>query len=275
MSMKTTFMNGVVEQPQGFETHGRQTDVCILKKASYGLKQAPKAWYGRIGGYLMVLGFTKSKEDHNLYFNVVYGGPIILLLYVDDLFLTSVENLIDECKKTLASEFEMKDLGIMHHFLGLELWQRPDKIFLNQAKYAVEILNIFGMMDCKAMPTMMAMNLNLFYDTSSETVDTTMYRHLVGSLMYLTNMRPDMCFVMNKLSQYMVEPRCVHLVAEKHALRYLKGIVDYGLMYDVNCEIRLHGYADSNWAGSVADRKSASGCCFNLGSSMISRFNKK
>jgi hypothetical protein len=229
MDVKTTFLNGVVEeevyveQPQGFETHDRKTHVCRLKKALYGLKQAPRAWYGRIDGYLMSLGFTKSKADPNLYFKVVDGGPVILLLYVDDLFLTGVEKLIDECKKMLASEFEMKDLGIMHYFLGLEVWQRPDGIFLNQGKYAVEILKRFGMMDCKAMPTPMVTNLKLLCDTSSETMDATMYRQLVGSLMYLTNTRPDICFAVNTLSQYMVEPRRVHLVADKTCVEVPEG----------------------------------------------------
>jgi hypothetical protein len=126
----------------------------------------------------MNLGFTKSKEDSNLYYKVVDGGPVILLLYVDDLFLTGNEKLIVECKRNLASEFEMKDLGMMHYFLGLEVWQRPDGIFLNQGKYAVEILKRFGMMDCKAMPTPMVTNLKLLCDTSSEIVDATMYHYI-------------------------------------------------------------------------------------------------
>jgi hypothetical protein len=118
---------------------------------------------------------------------------------------------------------------------------KTDEIFLCQRKYIVEILKKFGMMDCKAMMT----NLNLLSDTSSETMDATMYKQLVGSLMYLTNTRPDICFAMNTLSQYMVEPRRVHLVVAKHVLRYLKGTVDYGLRCDVDYEIRLHGYTDS------------------------------
>jgi hypothetical protein len=85
----------------------------------------------------------------------------------------------------------MKDLGIMHYFLGLEVWQRPDGIFLNQGKYAVENLKRFGMMDCKAMPTLMVTNMKLLCDTSLETMDATMYRQLVGSLMYMTNTRLD------------------------------------------------------------------------------------
>jgi hypothetical protein len=101
----------------------------------------------------MSLGFTKSKEDSNPYYKVVDGGPMILLLYVDDLFLIGNEKFIVECKRKLAVEFKMKDLGMMHYFLGLEVWQRPSEIFLNQGKYAVEILKRFKMMDCKAMPT--------------------------------------------------------------------------------------------------------------------------
>jgi hypothetical protein len=122
MDVKTTFMNGIVEeevyveQSQGFETH-----VCRLNKSLYELKQAVRAWYGRIDSFLMSLGFTKSKVDPNLYYKVEDSGPVILLLYVDDLFLIGNDNLIAECKSKLASEFEMKYLGMMHYFMGLEV----------------------------------------------------------------------------------------------------------------------------------------------------------
>jgi hypothetical protein len=139
----------------------------------------------RIDSFLMSLGFTKSTTDSNLYFKVVDGEPVILLLYVDDLFLTGNENLIAESKRNLVAEFEMKDLGMMHYFLGLEVWQRPDGIFLNQGKYVVEILKRFGMLDCKAISTPMVANLKLLCDTTSETVDATIYRQMIGSLMYL------------------------------------------------------------------------------------------
>jgi len=205
MDVKTAFLNGVIEeevhieQPQGFETRDNNSHVCMLKKALYGLKQAPRAWNGRIDNFLRSLGFTKSKADSNLYYKVVDDGPIILLLYVDDLFLTGKEKLIVGCKRKLDAEFEMKDLGMMHYFLGLEVWQDSDGIFLNQGKYVVEILNRFKMMDCKAMTTAMTTNKKLLHDTSSETVDVTMYRQIIGSLMYLTNTRPDICFVVNTL----------------------------------------------------------------------------
>ena len=122
---------------------------------------------------------------------------MILLLYVDDLFVTGMDGLIADTKRKLAAEFEMKDLGMMHYFLGMEVWQSADGIFLRQGKYAVEILKRFGMMDYKAMATRMASNLKLLSDDSSESNDSTMYRQMIGSLMYLTNMRPDICFVVN------------------------------------------------------------------------------
>ena len=103
----------------------RKTHVYQLKETLYVLKQAPRAWYGRIDNFLTSLGFTKSKADSNLYFKVMNDEPVILLLYVDDLFLIGEENLITDCKKNLTTEFEMKYLGPMHYFLGLEVWKSP------------------------------------------------------------------------------------------------------------------------------------------------------
>ena len=121
-----------------------------------------------------------------------------------------------------------------------------DGIFLRQGKYAVEILKRFGMMDYKAMTTPMASNLNLLSDASLETVDATMYRQMIGSLMYLTNTRPDICFAVKTLSQFLTDLRQVHLVAAKHILRYLKGTIDYVLKYDANQKFNLQGYVDSD-----------------------------
>jgi hypothetical protein len=164
------------------------------------LKEAPRAWYGRIDSFSMSLGFTKSKANPNHYFKIVDDEPVILLLYMDDLLLTGEEKLIIDCKKKLAAEFEMKDLGLMHYFLGLEFWQSPEKIFLSQGKYAVEILKRFDMLECKSMNTPMETKLKLLVDTSSELVDANMNRQIIGSLMYLTNTRPNICFATNTLS---------------------------------------------------------------------------
>ena len=170
--------------------------------------------------------------------------------------MTGNENQIMESKKKLAEEFEMKDLGLMHYFLGLEVWQSSEGIFLNRGKYVVEILKSLNMLKCKFMATPMYSNLKLLADDSLELVDVTHYRQIIGSLMYLTNTRPDICFAMNTLSQYLVQPRRVHLVAAKHVMR----TIDFGQYYDAS----LYGYTDADWAGSISDRKIKSGICFEV-----------
>jgi hypothetical protein len=208
MDVKTTFLNGAIEeevyieQPQGFEVHSKDTHVCRLNKSLYGLKQAPRAWYARIDNYLTRLGFSKIHADPNIYYKVVNNVSVILLLYVDDLFLTGEESLIIHCKKELASEFDMKDLGLMHYYLRLEVWQKHGEVFFGQGKYAIKILEKFGMMDCKSMDTPMTIDIRNVRDSNSDPVDPSLYRQLIGSLMYLVNTRPDICFALNTLSQF-------------------------------------------------------------------------
>jgi hypothetical protein len=170
----------------------------------------PRAWYGKIDSFLMRLGFTKSDADPNIYYKIEDDFPFILVLYVDDMFLTGDDKLIDECKREFTSYFKMKDLGLMHYFLGLEVWKSPDEIFLSQGKYTIEILQIFEMMDCKSMATPMVMNLNLLSDSYSYLFDPMMYKQLIRYLMHLVNTNPYIFFAVNTLSQCMVEPRHVH-----------------------------------------------------------------
>ena len=208
MDVKTTFLDGIIEeevyieQPQGFEISGKECHVCRMKKALYGLKHAPRAWYSKIDGYLMILGFTKIYWDPNLYYKFFDGDPLILVLYVDNMFLTRVERLIVGCKTQLASELQMKDIGLMHYFLVLEVQQRRCEIFLGQGKYTIEILRKFSMMDYKSMATPMMKNMKkLIYPTlDSHLVDPTMYMQLIGYLMYLVNTRPEICFAVSILS---------------------------------------------------------------------------
>ena len=127
--------------------------------------------------------------------------------------------------------------------------------------------------DCRPMSTPMITNWKKLHASESELVDSTLYRQLIGSLMYLVNTEPNICFAINTLSQFMVEPRRVHWVVAKHALRYLQGIVDYGLDYRQGDGVRLVGYTDSDWAGSTSDRKNTSGSCFGLGSTIVLWFS--
>jgi hypothetical protein len=128
MDVKTTFLNGFIEekvyieQPHGFEVSERESHVFILRKALYGLKQAPRAWHSFIDTYLLHMGFEKSDVDPNIYYIIRGEDTLILILYVDDLFITGAEDLIVDCKLGLASKFDMSDIGLMHYFLGMEVW---------------------------------------------------------------------------------------------------------------------------------------------------------
>jgi hypothetical protein len=141
----------------------------------------------------------------------------------------------------------------------------------------VEILKKFGMTDCKSMPTPMVMDLKKMNEASTDSgeIDPHFYRQLIGSLMYLVNTKPDICYVVNVLSELMSQPRQTHWIATKHVLRYLRGIVGYGLRYAFPVDIRLQGYADADWAGSAVDWKSTYGCCFPLESFMVSWYSRK
>jgi hypothetical protein len=276
MDVKTAFLNGLIEeevyneQPQGLEVFGRKSRVCLLKKALYGLKQAPRACYSRIDSYLLQMGFEKSEADLNLYYIVSGEDTLILILYVDDLFINRGEELIVDCKRGLASEFEMKDIGLMQYFLGMEVLQEDGHVFLGQGKCARDILSRFQMEDYRPMSTPMVINWRKLRASESELVDAMRYRQWVGSLMYLVNTIADICFVVNTLNKYMVEPRRVHLIAAKQVLRHIAGSVDYGLDYVRGDGVRLIGYTDSNWAGCTVDKKSTSRCCFGLGSAIVS-----
>lgn len=162
------------------------------------------------------MGFKKSTTDPNIYIKVENDEPVIILLYVDDLLLTGNGEIIQECKKTLAAEFDMKDLGLMHYYLGLEVWQEPNEIFLGQGKYVIELLKRFDMMECKPMTTPMITNLKMLRNSESSPVDPTKYSQLIGSLMYLVNTRLDICFAVNVLSQFQMETRHDHSIDAKH-----------------------------------------------------------
>eukprot|EP00253_Pinus_taeda_P026255 PITA_26255 len=245
MDVKTAFLHGsikeevYVEQPKGFEIYDRKSHVCrlkkaLLKKALYGLKQAPRASYETIDSYFMKLGFTKSEANPNLYFKVEDDKPLILVLYVDDLFLTGADLLIHKCKRELASEFEMKDQG-------LEVWQKPREIFLSQGKYVVQILERFGMMDCKPMTTSRILTFRSYMIVMSDQI-WEMPLSFINSftLMFLVNLRPNICFAVSIVSSYLVEP---HWIDAKNLLRYLLGTINNGFRYTTR-NMKLHDYSN-------------------------------
>ena len=189
MDVKSVFLNGYleeevyVEKPQGFEVEGKENNVYKLKKTLYGLKQALRAWYARIDGYFQENGFQRSKSDPTFYYKQEGIDIQIISLYVDDLlYMGSSSKMNDTFKVAMMNEFEMKDLGIMKYFLGMEVYQIKDEIFICQTKYAHDMLNKFDMLDCNTSPTPSAHGEVLCRDDGVDLVCEKTYRSIVGSL---------------------------------------------------------------------------------------------
>ncbi|KAL0384142.1 UNVERIFIED_CONTAM: Retrovirus-related Pol polyprotein from transposon RE1 [Sesamum radiatum] len=247
MDVKSAFLNGYideeiyVEQPQGFIAKGYEEKVLRLKKALYGLKQAPRAWYSRIDNYFMNRGFRRSLSEPTLYVKRQGNDTLIVSLYVDDLIYTgNNEKMIHDFKEDMMKTFEMSDLGLMHFFLGIEINQEKEGIFICQKKYTETLLKKFKMESCKTVTTPLVTGEKYKKEDGSEK-----------------------------------SPSQVHYGAAKRILRYLQGTKDFGIWYKSTNDAKLVGYTDSDWAGSADDMKSTSGYTFSLGSGIFSWASKK
>jgi transposase InsO family protein len=198
MDVKSSFLNGeleeevYIEQPEGFQLSENTDYVCKLKKALYGLKQAPRAWYSRLDKYLQQAGFRKGSADNNLYIKVSQGNILLIEVYVDDIIFGSDDDrLSQKFAKDMQNEFEMSLLGELSFFLGLQIRQSNQGIFISQTKYIREMLKRFGMEDCKPVITPMQTSCKLSKDDDSKSTDQRQYRSMIGSLLYVTTSRPD------------------------------------------------------------------------------------
>ncbi|KAI5345334.1 hypothetical protein L3X38_013211 [Prunus dulcis] len=256
LDVKSAFLNGVLEeevyvdQPDGFVVKGDEDKVYRLRKALYGLKQAPRAWYSEIDSYLSQCGFHKSPSEATLYVRTKEGvGTLIVSIYVDDIVYTgSSDEMMKEFKAEMMCKYEMSDLGLLHHFLGMGVTQTEGSIFIHQKKYALTLLDKFGLKDA----------------------DESLFRKIVGSLLYLTATRPDIMFSACLLARFMHNPSKMHYGAAKRVLRYIQGTIDYGIEYVTGKFALLVGYCDSDWSGSEEDMKSTSGYAFSFGSGAFS-----
>jgi hypothetical protein len=281
MDVKSAFLHGdlkeeiYMEQPPGYIQNDSSL-VCHLKKSLYGLKQAPRAWYAKMDSFLIATGFSRCHSNPNVYTKKVGSHLIILVLYVDDLILTGSESkLLNHVKTSLKKKFEMTDLGFLHYFLGLQVLQTNEAIFLSQSKYACDLLRRFHMDDCKPTPSPFQSGVKLSATCTSPEVDATLYRQLVGSLLYLTHTCPDLSFAVGLVARYMQTPHEIHWKAAKRILRYVRGTVQFGIHYSSGGTPLLVGFTDSDWAGDLDDRKSTAGYVFSLGSGPVTWAYKK
>ncbi|KAG8493852.1 hypothetical protein CXB51_011146 [Gossypium anomalum] len=236
--------------PEGFEVPGEEHKVYKLKKTLYGLKQTPRAWYDRIDAYLSRLGFTKSISEPTLYVKKAGEETLLIVsLYVDVLLVTgSKDVLIEDFKKQMQDIFEMTDLGLMTYFLGMEVNQKEQSIFISQQAFALKVLSKFSMSKCKPASTSIALGEKLSSTSEHDRVDEKGYRSLVGCLLYLIATRPDTLYAVSLLSRFMHCCNIAHFKAAKRVLRYVKGTLNFGVKFGRAEELKLVGYSDSDWA---------------------------
>ncbi|KAK9114554.1 hypothetical protein Syun_021351 [Stephania yunnanensis] len=282
MDVKSAFLNGFineevyVEQPPGFEDHEHPGHVYHLQKALYGLRQAPRVWYDRLSAFLLEKGFKKGTLDPTLFILIEKHDMLLVQIYVDDIiFGSSNTSLCNEFSSLMTNEFEMSMMGELTYFLGLQIKQSKHGIFINQAKYVRDMSKKFKFENLKACDTPSSSTIKMDKDQVGKPIDPKLYRGMIGSLLYLTASRPDITFSVCLCARFQSDPKESHLKCVKRIFRYLSGTQDLGLWFNKTKSFELRSFVDSDYAGSLVDRKSTSGFCHLLGNSLISWFSKK
>ncbi|XP_038879273.1 uncharacterized mitochondrial protein AtMg00810-like [Benincasa hispida] len=288
MDINNAFLNGDLFEevhmslPLGYQTSqvpwkGEKL-ACKLNKSIYGLKQASRQWSLKFTAALSSHGFHQSKSDYSLFTQGHGHDFVALLVYVDDILLTGPSpQIISSVKEVLKGHFKLKDLGHAKDFLGLKLSRSQQGIMISQRKYCLQILEDTGFLEAKPATTPMDPNLKLSKNEGEllKADDITCYRRLIGRLIYLQISRPDICFVVHRLSQFIHSPTKAHLNAAHHLLRYLKRYPGQGILISPITSFHLKAFVDADWGSCPVTRRSITGFCIFLGASIISWKSKK
>jgi hypothetical protein len=293
LDVKSAFLNGelaetvFVKQAPGFVVKGAEHKVLRLRKALYGLRQAPRAWNAKLDATMAELDFTRCATEHALYTRRRGKEELIVGVYVDDLIVTGArERDIAAFKEEMAARFKMSDLGALTYYLGIEVKQGKDTVTLGQHAYALKLLERAGMTECKPMATPMEERIKLSKQSTTAKVDGTRYRSIVGGLRWLTHTRPDIAFAVGYVSRFMEDPREDHWGAVKRLLRYIKGSLNQAVVFPKGGGLRLTvfseappkvkdgepgltAFSDADMAGDVDGRRSTSGVLIFLGAAPI------
>eukprot|EP00253_Pinus_taeda_P014155 PITA_14155 len=229
MDIKSTFLNGdlkeevYIGQPEGFILGNDAKLICKLKKVLYSLQQTPRAWYYYLDKYLQQEGFTKGSTDSNLYTNIENNKLLIIVVYVDDIiFGSNEESMRQNFVSVMQQEFEMSLLGELTYFLGLKVQQTKDGCGLSS-------------------------------NDEFPVVNHPTYRSMIGSLLYLTDTRPNIMHAVGIVGRFQANPKESHLQAVKRMFKYIQGTQDFGLWYLKDIDLTLHAYTYADWVGSVDD----------------------
>jgi hypothetical protein len=268
IDVKSVFLNVdlkkevYVHQPPGFAIPGK---VLRLRKTLYGLRQAPRVWNIKLDSTLKGMGFGQNPHEMAIYRRGNGGNTLLVGVYVDDLVITDTKNAdVAAFKEEMNATFQMSDLWLLSFYLGIKVHQGDSKIILRQTGYAKRVVELAVLTDCNPALTPMKERLKLSCDSTTEEVDATQYRRLVGSLHYLAHTRPDLAFSVGYVSRFMQRSTTEHQQAVKRIIRYVAGTLDHGLYYS-RCpgEALLVGYSDSDHAGDIDTSKSTSGILFS------------
>ncbi|XP_022158866.1 uncharacterized protein LOC111025329 [Momordica charantia] len=275
MDVKNAFLNGdlyeeVYMTPPPDVAH-QLGEVCRLRKALYGLKQAPHAWFEKFSTVITSLGFICSHHDFALFVKCTSACRILLSLNVDDMIITRNDSDgIKSLKSELSRCFAMKDLGMLLYFLGIEVSYSPKGYLLSQSKYIADLFDRARLTDNRIVDTPLEPNARYFLLDEIPLSDFSLYRTIVGSLVYLIVTRPNITHVVHVVSQFVTAPTTVHWAAVLRILRYLRGTQFQSLLFPSTSSLDLHAYSDADWADDLTDRKSTTGFCTFLGDSLIS-----
>ena len=275
MDVKNAFLQGDLAEevymsvPPGHVQESRFGVACKLKKAIYGLKQSPRAWYAKLSSVLLLNGLKRSAADSSLFVKRGISGTTIVLVYVDDIVITGNDQTeIIKLKKLLHEKFAIKDLGALKYFLGLEIAYSKKGIFLNQRKYVLDLLQETGKLGVKPVDTPTESGSKP--DNDGELIsDIGHFQRLVGKLIYLTITRPDIAYAVSLVSRFMHAPRVNHLTAVNRILQYLKRSPGRGILMCNNGNCSITAYTDVDWAGCPVDRKSTTGYCTFVGGNLV------
>ncbi|KAG7528001.1 Reverse transcriptase RNA-dependent DNA polymerase [Arabidopsis thaliana x Arabidopsis arenosa] len=285
MDVKNAFLQGELEEevymrpPPGLEDKEAPGKVLKLNKAIYGLKQSPRAWYHKLSTTLLGRGFKRSEADHTLFTLPSQEGIVVILVYVDDIIISGNDKVgIQDTKDFLKSVFDIKDLGELKYFLGIEVCRSKEGLFLSQRKYTLDLLDEVGKLGAKPARTPLEDDYKARRKGEHDNKpfeDPTKYRRLVGKLIYLTITRPDICFAVNVVSQQMQAPTQHHWNMVNRILKYLKGAPGQGIWMGCNKNTEIVGYCDADYAGDKNDRRSTTGYCTFIGGNLVTWRSKK
>ncbi|CAL8130892.1 unnamed protein product [Prunus armeniaca] len=265
--VKNVFLHGDLKEEiymdlsLGIPITSKEGVVCKLRKSLYGLKQSPRAWFKRFAASMKKFGYVQSNSDHTLFLKRHKGKLIALIIYVDGMIVTGDDQAeMQNLQKYLASEFEMKSLGDLKYFHGIEVARSKHET---------------GMLDCKPIDTSIEQNHKLGLYPDQVPTDKERFQRLVGKLIYLSHTRPDIAYAVSVVSQFMHSPNEDHMGAVMRILRYLKVTPGKGLMFCNYGHTYLEGYTDADWAGSVIDRRSTSEYFTFVGGNLVTWRSKK